>query len=197
MSETNTPRLETERLILRRFTGEDIPELYAIFSDPEVTRFVPWSLETMDEARTFYAQRYEPIYRQPMGCAYAVCLKGSGEVIGYVNANMEPPYDFGYGFKKEFWGRGYAGEAARAVAAWLKEAGLPYITATHDVENPHSGWVMRAAGMTYRYTYHEHWAAGDRWVWFRMYQLDLNGGHETYMGYWERFPEHKVEENLD
>lgn len=197
MSETNTPRLETERLILRRFTEEDIPELYAIFHDPEVTRFVPWSLETLDEARTFYAQRYEAIYRQPMGCAYAVCLKDSGGVIGYVNTDMEPPYDFGYGFKKEFWGRGCASEAARAVCAWLKEAGLPYITATHDVENPHSGWVMRAMGMSYRYTYHEYWAAGERWVWFRMYQLDLNGPGKTYAGYLERFPEHLVEENLD
>lgn len=197
MSGENTPTLETERLVLRRFTEEDIPALYAIFHDPEVTRFVPWHLETMDEARTFYAQRYEEIYRQPMGCAYAVCMKDSGDVIGYVNTSMEPPYDFGYGYKKEVWGRGFASEAARAVLGWLKEAGLPYVTATHDVENPGSGRVMRAAGMTYRYTYHEHWDAGDRWVWFRMYQLDLNGGHETYKGYWERFPEHMTEENLD
>lgn len=197
MSETNTPGLETERLILRRFTKEDIPELYAIFSDPEVTRFVPWHLQTMDQARKLYEQHYEPIYSGPVGCAYCVCLKEGGEVIGYVNTKTEPPYDFGYGYKKKFWGKGYASEAARAVAAWLKEAGLPYITATHDVKNPRSGWVMRAMGMTYRYTYHEYWPEGNRWVWFRMYQLDLNGEHETYKGYWERFPEHKVEENLD
>lgn len=191
MNGANTPTLETERLILRRFTEEDIPELYAIFHDPEVTRFVPWHLETLDEAQTFYTQRYELIYRQPLGCAYAVCLKDSGKVIGYVNTNMEPPYDFGYGYKKEVWGQGYVSEAARAVSAWLKETSLPYITATHDVA-PHSGWVMRAMGMTYRYTYHENWQDG-RWVWFRMYQLELNGEHATYRGYWDKYPEHMVE----
>lgn len=197
MIEENTPALETERLILRRFTEEDIPALLEIFSDPEVTRFVPCRVGTIDEARELYAREYEPVYRKSGGCAYAVCLKEGGGVIGYVHTQMEEPYDFGYGYKKEFWGRGYAGEAARAVVGWLKAAGQPYITATHDVENPGSGRVMRAVGMTYRYTYHEYWAAGPRWVWFRMYQLDLNGEHGTYGGYLERFPEHKVEENLD
>ena len=197
MKETNTPTLETRRLVLRRFNEGDIPALYAIFSDPEVTKFVPCHVETMDEARDLYLKDYAAVYSKPAGCAYAVCLKGTGEVIGYVHMKMEPPYDFGYGYKKEVWGQGYASEAARAVIGWLKEAGLPYVTATHDVENPGSGRVMRAAGMTYRYTYHEHWETNGQWVWFRMYQLDLNGGQGTYMGYWEKYPEHMTEENLD
>lgn len=188
----NTPALETERLVLRRFTFADIPEIHGIFSDPEVTRFVPCRLDTMAEAEAYYREHYEKIYSQPQGCAYAVCLKESGEVIGYVNCPMAEPYDFGYGYKKEHWRQGYASEGARAVIAWLREAGLPYITATHDVENPHSGKVMRAIGMTYRYSYHENCRDGG-WVWFRMYQLDLNGEHTTYSGYWEKYPEHMVE----
>lgn len=190
----NTPALETERLILRRFTPADIPEIHAIFSDPEVTRFVPCRLVTMAEAEAYYREHYEKIYSQPQGCAYAVCLKESGEVIGYVNCPMAEPYDFGYGYKKEHWRQGYASEGARAVIAWLREAGLPYITATHDVENPHSGKVMEALGMTYRYSYREQWQPRDMLVTFRMYQLDLNGENATYMGYWNRYPEHFVEE---
>lgn len=196
MSGANTPTLETRRLILRRFTEGDVPDIYEILRDPKVNKFVPVKLESMEDARRYF-ERYEEVYRRPWGCDYGICLKDSGRVIGYIGVKTEEPWDLGYGLRPEYWRQGYVSEAARAVTAWLKEQGLPYVTATHDRENPASGRVMRAAGMTYRYTYHEHWDAGDRWVWFRMYQLDLNGEHETYKGYWERFPEHMTEENLD
>lgn len=35
-----TPVLETQRLILRKFTGDDLPALYRIYSDREAVRFV-------------------------------------------------------------------------------------------------------------------------------------------------------------
>lgn len=197
MTERNTPALETERLVLRRFYEGDVPELLAIFSDEDVCRFVPCRLNSMEQAERYYREKYEQLYRKPKGCGYAVCLKGTGELVGYVGAGMEPPYDLGYGYKKEHWRKGYASEAARAVVDWLRDTGLPYVTATHDVENPRSGKVMRAIGMTYRYTYHELWQTSGQWVWFRMYQLDLNGEHEDYMGYWEKYPEHMKEEMGD
>ncbi len=51
--------------------------------------------------------------------------------------------DLGYALAKQYWRQGYASEACRAVVAQLKEDGLPYITATHDVNNPRSGEVMK------------------------------------------------------
>ena len=54
----NTPTLETERLILRKFTEDDLEALYQIYSDEEVNRFLPWfPLKSMDEARTFFEER--------------------------------------------------------------------------------------------------------------------------------------------
>ena len=38
----DTPVLETERLLLRPFTEDDLPAVFAIFSDREVNRFLPW-----------------------------------------------------------------------------------------------------------------------------------------------------------
>ena len=38
----NTPRLETERLVLRRFEPSDLQAFFQIFSDGEVNRFLPW-----------------------------------------------------------------------------------------------------------------------------------------------------------
>ena len=46
----NTPKLETERLFLRKFTESDIEALYEILSDEEVSRFLPWfPLKSMEE----------------------------------------------------------------------------------------------------------------------------------------------------
>ena len=39
----------------------------------------------------------------------------------------------------------------------LKKDGIPYITATHDINNPRSGRVMKRLGMKYQYSYEEQW----------------------------------------
>lgn len=46
-------------------------------------------------------------------------------------------------------------EACLSLISLLKEAGISYITATHDRNNPRSGKVMKKIGMTYRYSYEE------------------------------------------
>lgn len=51
MNTKNTPRLETERLILRRFTEDDLEAIFSIFSDKEVNTYLPWyPVETMEQA---------------------------------------------------------------------------------------------------------------------------------------------------
>ena len=50
----NTPTLETERFILRKFSENDLEALFKIYNDKEVNRFLPWyPLKTMDEAKQF------------------------------------------------------------------------------------------------------------------------------------------------
>ena len=80
----NTPTLETERLILRKFTEDDLEALYQIYSDEEVNRFLPWfPLKSMDEARTFFEERYAATYTQPQAYAYAICLKKDGKMADF------------------------------------------------------------------------------------------------------------------
>lgn len=63
----------------------------------------------------------------------------------------------GYSINKSFWHKGICTEACQAVIDILKQANIPYITATHDVNNPRSGKVMQAVGMEYKYSYEELW----------------------------------------
>lgn len=194
-NQSNTPPLETERLILRRFTEEDTEALYQIYSDREVNRFLPWfPVKSLEEAKICFAERYAAKYAMPRAYAYAICLKEDNQPIGYINVEMEEPYDLGYGLKKEFWHQGIVTEAGRALIAQAERDGLPYLTATHDRNNPRSGGVMRNLGMVYQYSYEEQWQPKDIPVVFRMYQLNLNGSKaRVYRKYWDTSAVHFVE----
>ncbi len=194
----NTPTLITERLILRKFTENDVGALYQILSDEEVNTFLPWfPLKSMEQARSFYEERYAAKYAQPQAYAYAICLQKDNEPIGYINVDMEVHHDFGYGLRKEFWHQGIVTEAGKALIAQVKQDGLPYITATHDRNNPRSGGVMRNVGMHYQYSYEEQWQPKNKLVTFRMYQLNLDGNEErVYKKYWDTSAVHFVETDL-
>lgn len=200
----NTPGLETERLLLRKFTEDDIEALYEILRDEEVNRFLPWyPLRSIEEAREFFEERYAAEYAKPQAYAYAICLKDGSpsspsspsshgsRPIGYIKVDMDDSHDFGYGLRREFWHRGIVSEAAKAVVEQVKRDGLPYITATHDINNPRSGNVMKQVGMRYQYSYVEQWQPKDFPVTFRMYQLNLDGNEgRVYTKYWDMYENH-------
>lgn len=192
----NTPTLTTPRLLLRRFTPDDTPAMWELLQDEEVNTFLPWfPVKTLEEARQHLQERYLSQYSRAQSYHYAVCLRETGQLIGYANVSDTEARDLGYGFRKEFWHQGFATEAARAILEQLRRDGVPYITATHDVNNPHSGAVMRKLGMQYQYSYREQWQPKDILVTFRMYQLNLDGKDRVYRAYWEQYP-HFVEEGF-
>ena len=168
----NTPELETERLRLRRFTAEDAAAILAIFGDVEANTFLPWfPLKSLEEARQLFERQYQPVYRAERGYQYAIC--------------------------HEFWHRGIAAEATRALVEQVRRDGLPYLTATHDVNNPNSGAVMKKLGMVYQYSYEEQWQPKDIPVLFRLYQMDLDGNSgRPYLRYWEQSRVHMVEQGI-
>jgi RimJ/RimL family protein N-acetyltransferase len=175
MTNENTPTITTERLILRRFTADDAEALFELLRDEETNTFLPWfPLKSLEEARDFLQRRFLDYYEKASAYRYAVCLKADDKPIGYVCLADDESRDLGYGLKKEFWHKGIATETARAVAERIKNAGYTYITATHDVNNPRSGEVMKKLGMTYKYSYVEQWQPKDIPVTFRLYQLNFS-----------------------
>lgn len=188
--------LETERLILREFAENDLDAVYRIFSDEEVNRFLPWfPVKTMEETEQFYRAHLDPEHREKNIYRCAVCMKKENIPIGYITVGAADSYDFGYGLRKEFWHSGIITEGAMAVINRLKQDGIPYITATHDVNNPRSGSVMKRLGMKYMYSYEEQWQPKDISVIFRMYQLNFDGQKDrVYKKYWDHSEIHFVEE---
>ena len=190
----NTPRMETSRLVLRKFEARDQKALFDIMRDEETNRFLPWfPCKSIKEAARLL-ESYLENYEKGAGQRWAVCEKEDDVPIGYVHVASDDSHDFGYGFRHEFWGRGYCTEAASAAVARLAADGLPYITATHDVENPKSGAVMQKIGMHYQYSYQEDWQPKNIPVIFRMYQLNFDGNlGRRYEKYWEKYP-HFIEQ---
>lgn len=198
MERQNTPTLQTERLILRKFTWEDMEAMFDIFRDEEVNTFLPWfPVKSLEETGELFEERFQKAYSQPWGYQYAICLRTDNVPIGYASLSTDDSYDFGYGLRKEFWHWGIVTEAGRAVVEQVKKDGVPYLTATHDVNNPRSGGVMKQLGMKYQYSYEEHWMPKDFTVTFRMYQLNLDGREDrVYKKYWDQSQIHYIEENV-
>lgn len=187
--------ITTDRLVLRPFAAADLPAFFAIQHDPVVNRFLPWfAPQTEAAAAALLHQQY---LDDPDGEALAICLKTTGQLIGFIHAEASAAHDFGYGIAQEFWGHGYMSEAGAALIAHLPVADYPFLTATHDRENPRSGAVMRRLGMTYQYTYLEQWQPKDIPVHFRLYLLNRDGeASRTFPKYWDMYPTHFVEEGL-
>lgn len=198
MINENTPTLQTERLILRRFVPGDAGALFSLLRDEEVNTFLPWfPLTTPEEAERFLQERFFAYYDKPSAYRYALCLREDDIPVGYICLSNDESNDFGYSLKKEFWHRGLVTEGARAVVERIRAAGYPYITATHDVHNPRSGGVMKKLGMTYRYSYVEQWQPKNIPVTFRMYQLNLDGcTGRVYREYWDKAQTRFVETNI-
>lgn len=194
----NTPQLETERLLLRKFTENDIEALYLILTDKDVNTFLPWfPLKSIDEARSFFQTKYAANYEKPQAYAYAICLKEDNYPIGYIKVDMDESHDFGYGLRREFWHQGIVTEAGKAVIEQVKKDGLPYITATHDINNPRSGGVMKQVGMKYQYSYKEQWQPKGFLVTFRMYQLNFDEkDRSVFKKYWNNSTVHFVETGI-
>lgn len=190
--------VETERLILRRFTTEDVDAIFRIFSDVELNTFLPWfPLKDKAEAIEFYNRRYADCGSFSEGIGFAVCLKQDNVPVGYVHISGDDSHDLGYGLLREFRNKGIMREAVSAVIELARKEGIEYLTATHDVNNLRSGNVMKAVGMKYKYSYVERWLPKDFDVTFRMYQINLDGNEErVYLKYWNKYPRHFIEKDI-
>lgn len=154
MNHTGTQRLETERLILRRFVQEDAAKMYANWaSDPEVTRYLTWPPHASAEVTGQLLAHWISEYEKPDSYNWVLELKETGEIIGNLSVvrinEAIREATLGWCMSRRFWGNGYMPEAARAVVAYLFDvAGFDRVCSSHDAENAKSGRVMQKIGMT-------------------------------------------------
>lgn len=134
--------LETERLILRRYTEDDLIDLYEYLSDDEVVRFEPYKAMSLEETRDNLEWR---IGTDEM---IAVELKSEHKMIGniYLGKRDFNSLEIGYVFNRKYWGKGYAKEGCEAIINRSFENGIHRIFAECDPENTSSRGLLEALG---------------------------------------------------
>ncbi len=153
MNKAGTQKIETQRLILRRFTIEDADDMFNNWaSDPEVTRFMTWPPHSSVEVTGSLLKEWIPRYEDGGYFNWVMEYKETGKVIGNISVvrlreDIEGA-EIGYCMSRALWGNGLMPEALTAVVNYLFDVvGLNRIAACHDVNNPKSGRVMDKAGM--------------------------------------------------
>jgi RimJ/RimL family protein N-acetyltransferase len=155
------PRLETERLLLRPFERADAPEVERLCSEREIaatTLNVPYPYPR-GAARDWIAT-HRATFERGEGVSLAAARKEDGALTGTIGMRIEPEHgraEIGYWIGREYWGNGYATEAAAAVVRYgFGELGLNRIFAFHFSHNPASGRVLQKIGMTHEGRLRQH-----------------------------------------
>lgn len=154
MKKLGTNRIETDRLILRKFTIDDAEDMFNNWaSDKETTKYVSFDphkdVEITKKVINIWLNEYKD-----NGFNWVVELKETGEIIGNISiVSLKEKDDYGeigYAYGSKYWGNGYATEALKAVIDYLlNECCFNLVEARYVPSNPASGKVMKKAGMKY------------------------------------------------
>ena len=144
---------ETERLVFRKWRGEDASAFAAINQDEKVIEFLRGSM-SLKECEDFISETNRRIKKYGFGL-WAVELKENGELIGFIGFNIPdfeapfmPAVEIGWRLSSQHWGKGYATEGARAVLKiGFKKFLLKEIVAFTAEKNLRSIAVMGRLGM--------------------------------------------------
>ncbi len=159
MKHCGTQRLETDRLVLRRYVREDAAAMYKNWaSDQEVTRFLMWPAHSGPEVSQSVMEDWVKRYSDKSYYHWAIVWKDNGgEPIGDIAVvDMKEETStahIGYCIGRTWWHRGMTSEALKAVMDFLLDAvEVNRIESRHDPRNPNSGKVMKKCGMRYEGT---------------------------------------------
>lgn len=157
--------LETECLILRQFTADDLDNLFALHNDPDVMYFLNGGKPTpREELQHDYLPRYLRYYEQFAGFGFwAAIEKRTGDFLGWfhfrsLQGSSPDEIELGYRLHKSAWGKGYGTEGSRAlIRKGFTELGVARVVASTMAVNHASRRVMEKSGLTLVRTFWQEW----------------------------------------
>ena len=121
--------LETERLMLRRLTMNDLDDLFALYHSPEVRKYYSEGIPSYAETKQELAWMIDHCYAKYGFGMWATLYKSTGKFIGRcgltpMDIEGHEEIEVGYMLSKEYWGQGLATEAALAILRYgFEQAG--------------------------------------------------------------------------
>jgi len=156
--------LETDRLVLRWFTADDLDLVIELDSDAEVMRYIndglPVDLADVTETLDWWLTQYD---RDGGYGFWAMIEKATGRFVGWMHFRpgdgagpLEP--ELGYRLRRDAWGCGYATEASRAlIYRGFTELGVERVYAETMAVNTGSRRVMEKAGLRFVRNFRAAW----------------------------------------
>jgi [ribosomal protein S5]-alanine N-acetyltransferase len=146
--------IETERLILRKFTIDDAAFMLELLNTPAWLRFIgDKNVRTIEEAEQYLLNGNIRSYREFGFGFYVVVIKETQELIGIcgiVKREGLDDIDIGFGFLPQFIGKGYGYEAASATLDYaLNNLKIKRIVAIVNPENAVSIALIRKIGLQF------------------------------------------------
>lgn len=153
--------LQTDRLLLRRFTPDDADLLVELNSDPQVMRFVSGGTPTPRAVIEHdFLPRYLAYYQRYAGFGFWPSLEvATGSFVGWFlfrppDAADPATVELGYRLRKAAWGKGYATEGSVAlIRRGFTELGVQRVVASAVTANLASRRVLEKAGLKLTRTY--------------------------------------------
>ena len=150
----NAGVIETERLSLLYLAADDAPFILELVNQPSWLRFIgDKGVRTLDDARRYIAEGPQAMYARHGLGLYRVDLKPEGKPIGLcglIRRDTLDDVDIGFAFLPDYWGRGYAHEAAAATMAYGRTVlRLPRIVAIVSPDNQASIRLLEKLGLRY------------------------------------------------
>lgn len=149
---TDLDLFETERLVLSGWSRDQLPDLVRLHGDPIVAKYLKpdgsiWSTAEMEQALDAWIE----LFRTRRLGKLRVTRKEDGVLVGRCGYGVYGPNavpELGYSLYPQFWGQGYAFEAARGMRDWLfEETDTPFFWGFADARNEASLKILRAIGM--------------------------------------------------
>ena len=145
--------LRTERLVLRPLSETDLDAVHRISNEPLVRLYL-WDDEpvSMGQIEGTFAQSVREFAEKGLGL-FGICLRGEANLLGlcgFRSLENTDEIELAYQLSQEWWGRGFATEAARACLHHVfEEVGLERVMAGVEPQNVSSKRVLQKLGMRY------------------------------------------------
>jgi RimJ/RimL family protein N-acetyltransferase len=148
------PIIETERIILREFTLDDIDAVFEFGSNKIVNEYTgDVSLKNKAEAKNIIENINFKDYKKYGYGRWAVVFKETNKVIGFAGLKLLPEFnetDIGFRFLPEYWNKGIATEVSKEIINYgFKNLKLKRIIGIADPKNIGSCKVLEKIGMTF------------------------------------------------
>lgn len=158
MKHKGTVTIETDRIVLRKFSADDInAAFYNWTSDEKVTEFLRWPTHKDIGITERVLNDWIAEYKNLNFYQWAVVPKNINEPIGTISAvdidERTEKIHIGYCLGSKWWHSGFTSEAFSAIIPFFfEQVEAKRIEAMHDPENPNSGRVMKKCGLIYEGT---------------------------------------------